>query len=220
MSTYSEVTSMVLDELKVNSDDSYFNEDHVMFLIDKYRSFLIQQKYKNEPVIPSVVYQTICIPLIELPGTECDGVHYLRSRKPLPMMYGFGTIQVTPYDYFQSAHIVIISNERMRFVGENRYSKNIIYCTLDAQNYLVFKSMNPQAYYLDFVRLTAIFDNPRIASEFKCDEICDSDNMQIPIEDAMIPQLIEFIVKELSGVVYKKEDVNNNAQDDLKTEAQ
>ena len=196
MSTYSEVTSMVLDELKVNSDDSYFNEDHVMFLIDKYRSFLIQQKYKNEPVIPSV------------------------GKKPLPMMYSFGTIQVTPYDYFQSAHIVIIPKERMRFVGENRYSKNIIYCTLDAQNYLVFKSMNPQAYYLDFVRLTAIFDNPRVASEFKCEEICDSDNMQIPIEDAMIPQLIEFIVKELSGVVYKKEDVNNNAQDDLKTEAQ
>jgi hypothetical protein len=42
MSTYREMIHMVLDELKVISDDSHFQEEHVMFLLDKYRGFLLK----------------------------------------------------------------------------------------------------------------------------------------------------------------------------------
>ena len=38
-----EITFMVLDLAKVHtSDDSFFNESHVIFLLKKYRSFLIK----------------------------------------------------------------------------------------------------------------------------------------------------------------------------------
>lgn len=35
MSTYAELVYMVLDEIKGMSDDFTFNEDHVIFLLDK-----------------------------------------------------------------------------------------------------------------------------------------------------------------------------------------
>lgn len=33
---------MVLDELKTNSDDSFVTEDHVIFLLGKYRFLLLK----------------------------------------------------------------------------------------------------------------------------------------------------------------------------------
>ena len=43
--TWREAVYMVLDELKLMSDDSNFNEDHIIFLLSKYRSFILKQTY-------------------------------------------------------------------------------------------------------------------------------------------------------------------------------
>ena len=48
MSTYREVVYMCLDLLKVNSDDSYFTEDHVIYLLNKFRSLVLKKKYEKE----------------------------------------------------------------------------------------------------------------------------------------------------------------------------
>ena len=45
--TYREIVYMCLDTLKITSDDSIFNEDHILFLINRYRSILLQQKYSD-----------------------------------------------------------------------------------------------------------------------------------------------------------------------------
>jgi hypothetical protein len=42
MTTYRELVYMVLDELKAKSDDFYYTEDHIIFLLDKYRAFLLK----------------------------------------------------------------------------------------------------------------------------------------------------------------------------------
>lgn len=216
MSTYREVVYMIMDELKLNSDDSYFTEDHILFLIDKYRNFLLTQKYKSSDDIPDSLYQTLCIPLVEIEGEDCDGIHYLRSKKKLPNLLGIGKVYASTYDYYQNIHITYVPRERMRFVGENKYMKNIIYCSIDPEHYLYLKSMNPQMFYLQFMKFTAIFDDSKTAFDLKCDEICDILDTKIPIEDSMIPQLIEFVVKELGVPEYKPEDVKNDAQDQLK----
>lgn len=216
MSTFREVIYMVMDELKINSDDSYFTEDHILFLIDKYRNFLIGQKYAvSQSEVPTIAYQTLCIPLIEINGEDCDGVHYLRSKHKLPNLLGIGKVHISTYDYYQNIHITYVPKERMRYVGENKYMGNIIYCSIDPENYLYLKSNNPQMFYLEFMKFTAIFNNIKDAFNLKCDEICDIMDSQIPIEDSMIPQLIEFIVKELGQSEYKPEDRNNNAQDEF-----
>ena len=40
MRTYRQLIYLVLDELKLMSDDSSFTEDHIIFLLSKYRAFI------------------------------------------------------------------------------------------------------------------------------------------------------------------------------------
>ena len=46
--TLRELVFLVLDEVKINSDDSYFNEDHIVFLLNKYRSFVLKKELEKE----------------------------------------------------------------------------------------------------------------------------------------------------------------------------
>ena len=45
--TYRQITYLVLDELKQLSDDSTFNEEHIIFLLGKYRGAILKQTYKD-----------------------------------------------------------------------------------------------------------------------------------------------------------------------------
>ena len=44
---------------------------------------------------------------------------------------------------------------------------------------------------------------------------CDTLDKVFPIEEALVPPLVELVVKELTGSIYKPNDENNNAKDDL-----
>lgn len=129
MSTYKELVYMVLDELKLYSDDAVYTEDHVILLLDKYRTFLIKQGYSDiKKQIPESNYQTICLDLIEVPaisGEPCEGGSYLRSKERIPYLMKIGTPMIYPVDYYQG-EIAYVSRERMRYVGYNRYLHNII----------------------------------------------------------------------------------------------
>ena len=48
---------MVLDELKLSSDDAQFTEDHVMFLLNKYRTFLDFNNNSNSVNMTPVVHK-------------------------------------------------------------------------------------------------------------------------------------------------------------------
>lgn len=214
---------MVLDELKLSSDDAQFTEDHVMFLLNKYRAFLLKQRYSDiKKQIPESNYQTICLDLIQVPaisGEPCEGGTYLRSKEKIPFLMQIGTPRVYPLDYYQG-EITYVSRDRMRYVGYNKFLQNIIYCSIGPDNYLYFKSFNPQYLYLEKVKFTGIFQDSMQASDLQCPDdngetICDPVDRIFPIEDALVPPLIELVVKELAGPVYKPDDEENNAKDDL-----
>ena len=223
MSTYKELTYMVLDELKLYSDDASYTEEHVMFLLDKYRAFLLKQRYSDvKKQIPESNYQTICLDLIEVPaisGEPCEGGSYLRSKKKIPFLMKIGNPKVYPVDYYQG-EITYVSRERVRYVGYNKYLRNIIYASIGPDNYLYFKSFNPQYLYLEKARMTGIFEDPQAASELQCpnendDTVCDVLDRELPIEDALISPMIELIVKELLGAEYRPKDESNDANDAL-----
>lgn len=223
MSTYKELTYMVLDELKLYSDDALYTEEHVMFLLGKYRTFLLKQRYSDvKKQIPESNYQTICLDLIEVPaisGEPCEGGSYLRSKEKIPFLMKIGNPMVYPVDYYQG-EITYVSRERMRYVGYNKYLKNIIYASIGPDNYLYFKSFNPQYLYLEKARMTGIFEDPQVASELQCpdengDTACDILDKTFPIEDALIPPMIELVVKELLGAEYRPKDESNDAKDEL-----
>ena len=223
MSTYKELVYMCLDELKLYSDDALYTEEHIMFLLGKYRIFLIKQRYSDvKKQIPESNYQTICLDLIKVPaisGEPCEGGSYLRSKKKIPFLMKIGNPRVYPIDYYQG-EITYVSRDRMRYVGYNKYLQNIIYSSLGPDNYLYFKSFNPQFLYLEKVRMTGIFEDTLAASELQCpdengDTVCDVLDREFPIENALIPPLIQLVVEELTKAEYKPEDKENNSDDDL-----
>ena len=223
MSTYKELVYMCLDELKLYSDDALYTEEHIMFLLGKYRTFLIKQRYSDvKKQIPESNYQTICLDLIEVPaisGEPCEGGFYLRSNEKIPFLMKIGNPRVYPIDYYQG-EITYVSRDRMRYVGYNKYLQNIIYASLGPDNYLYFKSINPQFLYLEKVRMTGIFEDTLAASELQCPDesgntVCDVLDREFPIENALIPPLIQLVVEELTKAEYKPEDKENNSDDDL-----
>ena len=226
MSTYKELTYMVLDELKLSSDDAQFTEDHVMFLLNKYRTFLLKQRYSDiKKQIPESNYQTICLDLIQVPaisGDTCEGGTYLRSKEKIPFLMKIGIPRVYPLDYYQE-EITYVSRDRMRYVGYNKFLQNIIYCSIGPDNYLYFKSFNPQYLYLEKVKFTGIFQDSMQASDLQCPDdngetVCNPVDRTFPIEDSLIPQLIQLTVKELYNPSRSDEDNENNAKDDLSNE--
>ena len=223
MSTYKELTYMVLDELKLYSDDALYTEEHVIFLLGKYRTFLLKQRYSDvKKQIPESNYQTICLDLIKVPaisGEPCEGGSYLRSKEKIPLLMKIGNPRVYPIDYYQG-EITYVSRDRMRYVGYNKYLQNIIYASLGPDNYLYFKSFNPQFLYLEKIRMTGIFEDTLAASELQCPDengniVCDVLDREFPIENALIPPLIQLVVEELTKAEYKPEDKENNSDDDL-----
>lgn len=222
MSTYRELTYMVLDELKILSDDSYITEDHIIYLLDKYRAALLYQKYSNIKLqIPESNYQTICLDLEETPaisGVECEGDSFLKSKQKIPYLMTIGNQKAYPISYFYG-EIAYVSRDRMRYVGYNRYLQNVIYCSLGPDSYLYFKSCNPQFLHLKKIKFTGIFQDTLKASELACKEEqntnCDILDKQFPIEEELISILIQSVVKEVTGAIYKPEDKTNDANDDL-----
>ena len=189
---------MVLDLAKANtSDDSFFTEEHVIFLLKKYRSFLIkkeQEKQKSSTDIASEFeYQQICLDLEKvaaIDGEPCTGGYYLRTTKAIPKILEGNQPRVYPIDFYQSINICFIPRDRMRYVGTNKFLQNIIYEDFDD------------------------------VSDYLCDEdgsdtSCDVLDESFPIREYLVPQLIELVVQQLVGAEYKPVDEKNNASDDL-----
>lgn len=223
MAKYKELVYMCLDELKLTSDDSHFTEEHILFLLDKFRAFLLAQRYKDiRKEVPDSNYQTICVDLEQtnaINGMPCEGPDYMKSTQKIPYMMQIGTQKISSLDYFQG-NFAYVNNERFKYVGSNKYLKNQIYGTIAPDSHLYLKSNNPQVYYLEKVKVTGIFEDSSKAAELQCPDAdgnttCDVMDKTFPLEEALIPPMIELVVKELSGAEYKPKDPLNDAADNL-----
>lgn len=217
MSTYRELIYLILDEIKGISDDFYFTEDHVLYLINKYRAFLLKQKYSDvKKYIPESNYQTISLTLNDVPTACCEynlKDEYKKSNETIPYILNIAIPRVYDCTYMHE-NISYIPRDRMRFVGYNKYLNNIIYCSVYPNNYLYLKSANEKSE-LTKVKMTAVFQDALKALELVEDKEVEIIDNVIPLEDSLIQPLVEVIVKELLGAAYRPKDTVNNANDDL-----
>lgn len=218
MSTYGEIVYMVLDEIKGKSDDFTYTEDHVLYLIDKTRAFLLKQRYSDiKKQIPDINYQTICVDTRESTIPDCvlyDGADYLRTTEKIPDIMLIATPRVFTTDYYQG-EITYISRDRMRYVGYNKYLKNIVYCSIHPDKYLYFKSYNTAVSDIEKIQFTAIFQSSLAALKLQCGESTEVMQAEFPMEESLIQPLVELVVKELLNATYRPADNNNNSKDDL-----
>lgn len=201
--TYRELVYMCLDEIKAMSDDSYITEDHILFLISKYRAFLLKQKYEktNMPVARSN-YQ-------ELVGITADS--------KIPSIMGIAT-PIVIYN-LNSTQYSYVSPHRFQFVGNNKYTSSISYCTID--NGILKTKERKQTQRAVVVgpspanfSIYAVFEDIQKASELDgssgdiLDKVC-------PIETDLVPGIQELVVKDILGIAYRPQDKANNASDEL-----
>jgi hypothetical protein len=223
-----ELVYMALDLAKAaTSDDSFFTEEHVIFLLKKYRSFLIKKEIDKEKADTDIAsefeYQQICLDLEKvaaIDGSPCTGGYYLRTTKKIPKVLDGNQPRVYPVDFYQGINISFIPRDRMRYVGTNKFLQNIIWVSLGPDLHLYLKSNNPQFFYLKKLRMLAVFEDFDEAVDYQCDEtgeevVCDVLDASFPIRDYLVPTLLELVVKELTGAEYKPVDHHNNADDDL-----
>ena len=220
MATLREITYMCLDQLKLLSDDAYFTEEHILFQIDKHRAFLLKQKYSDiKRPMPVENTSEICLDLIEVPaicGEVCEGGSFLRSKYKIPNLLLKGGVSVYPIDFYNS-EITFVDRGRMRYIGNNKYLKNIIYCSIGPDGYIYFKSADPQFIYMEKFRMSGVFSSIQDTAKYACDEEgkpCDILDMEIPMENALITPLIDMVVNNLAKSVHVPEDTDNNAKDD------
>lgn len=220
MSTFREILFMIQDECKFDTDDSYYTHDHILFLMSKHRSALFQQKYGNNNIkkqIPTSAKQEICIELMQVPGndiTVCDSGFYLRSTKKIPDIIPYVKPALYTSDIYSTiSSIDYVYYERMKYVGSNRFLKNIIYASISPDKYLYMKSQNPVFLNLQKIRMNAVFEDIDEAAKLSCESNCDILDSRFPIEDSLIPLLIESVCKELIEKIQVPEDKQNNADD-------
>lgn len=222
MATFRHIVYTVLDEIKSVNGDSYITEEHVIFLANQYRLFLLQQKINKEGAssLSSSMQQVICLNLREIdaiPNLPCEGGQYLKSVQKIPNIVKGTFPSVFPYDYFKT-NIQYISKDRMKYVGFNKYLQNIIYCTI-FDDYLYLKSSNPQFLYLEQVKMQGIFEDVEAAASLSCDE--DKENCtdildrEFPLSGDLVPQMLELLTKELYSALNRPADEDNNANDDI-----
>jgi len=221
MNTYREIVYMCLDQLKLLSDDAYYTQDHIIFLADKYRAALLKQAYTDiKKAIPDSNYQTVCLNLEKVESIEGDPCSptYLRSVESIPDILPLGTSRVATPDFY-NGDITYVSYERFKYVGHNKWLKNIIYCTIGPDNKLYLRGANPQMYYLEQIKYSGIFEEGAKAAALSCGgdgtAACDPLDAEFPLEEAFIPNLIAAVVKDLLGAAYRPKDTENNANDDL-----
>lgn len=223
--TYRELVYLVLDGLKLISDDSHFTEEHVAFLLGKYRAFLLKQRYSDiRKDIPESNYQTICVDVEKYNSNSCNK-GYLRSVHKIPHTMEIGNKRITPTDMF-SGNINYVSNARFKYVGSSKYSSGQIFGTIAPDHYLYLKSDSDSAYYLEKVRITGIFEDLSEVFKYRCDDsseesgVCDIMDMSFPLEESLVTPMLQMAMQELSGLRITAADSKNNANDDLSDIAQ
>ena len=221
MSTFREIVYLVLDELKVLSDDATFTENHILYLINNYRPLLLKQRYSDiKKSISSNNYTEICLDMEEGPNitpSPCDlNFYYMRSIKRIPSIMSFGNTKIYSENYF-NYEIPYVDKNRLKYVGYNRFIPISVFGSLGSDSKLYLKSSTETVKDITSVKMYAVFQDAIGASELLCEGLkaCNILDRDFPLEEALIPPLIQLVVEELRKSVYLPEDKENNADDDL-----
>lgn len=246
--TYRECVYMIFDELKLFSDDTIWENEHVVFMLNKYRALLFSQKYAKKKIeIPVSYYQRLTVKF----NTEFDRGTIYKSSKRLPPVIDTSSMYLYTFTNFNQTStlgINFINPQRFRNVGYNKWLKNEIYATIDMDGYMYMTSpldtatvaTNIVSENLLFRILSedglssiigetlqdgslfydVILDNPMDAISFNDITIDDVLDCEFPIEESLVQPVIDLCLKELGGFNRTIRDAQNNSSDDFSNQNQ
>lgn len=214
--TYREVCYFVKDMLKQLGDDSTYENEHIVFLSDKYRTLLLKKYYDSiKKPVPDSCYQTICFSMSSIEDPYiCSGFYYAKSNEQIPFTTEYGSIRVYSENYFTS-NINLVSKERFEFCGLKKYTNKLLYASIGPDRHLYIKSSQP--IYIDSIKITAVFESPIKAVEMDCVNGACAETLEVefPLDEALIPELLQMLIQQFLSGLYRGKDPYNNANDDL-----
>ena len=214
--TWRELVYMITDITKQLSDDSNFNEDHIIKLCSTYRNYILNQQYlSHKKTIAETDYQTVQIPLEPYSLDICPNELVLRSKDKISFTMTIGEKSIYPTDIVHyRSKIVLVPSSRFAYSG-SKYSKNLIYAMIGPDNYLYLKSADKNFKYLTSVTIKALFENADEMSLLDADACgCDLMDIRFPLEDAWINTLMNLVINDLIRGISMLRDNQNDSTDD------
>jgi hypothetical protein len=219
--TKREIIYQALEKLSIQSDDSRINEELLSSFIDTKRSMLFKQQYsKSAWKIPASSKQELCLTLSlvnKVSGYSCAGK--ILSTVSIPSSIKVkgkeGPLLVRKEDG-SAISLSVVAIERIPYLFENKYLKNITYCAVDSEGKLIIISNNDEHKFLKNIRIVDVFENPGKALPYKCgyDSSIDEWDVEYPCESAMTDTIVDLIVRELTRTLNIPVDDKNDSTDD------
>lgn len=218
---YKDVVYMISDELKLSSDDADYNENHILTLMDRYRSFLLKQKYTDiKKDIPLQNYQLIRT-TFELDETKKIN----QSLEVIPKIMTVGNTRVYNDSYYDE-NFIFTTKDRMKWVGNQQFIPNFIYCSIDPDHKLsilckdnsILNTLVPTESFTKIIYIYAIFEESIEAYNIIYgNPDIDILNQIFPLEESLISPLTQLVVKELiQGITIPNDNLNNANSDSEK----
>lgn len=219
MATFGQIAHAIQDFSKTISDDSTITIDHIIFLMSKYRNYLLSNPTKT---LTEADYQTICVE-VETgdDGNICGSVPYLVSTTEVPTVMARGGVTVAPpAGFLYGYRFQFVNYQKFQFVGFNKWLYGFIYVTVGPDGRLYVKSHNRGFLNLEKLKVTALFNDIEKAAEMECDEccnteICDIEDREFPLDACYVPLLMKYVTQEITAAAWQPKDDRNNANDDL-----
>lgn len=220
--TFRQVAFIISDFSKTIVDDSIITIDHIIFLMSKYRNYILNSNYGNiKKEIGDANYQTICVDLEGDTREFCGKKNVMISKEKVPHLLTIGARIVYPPAGFMYGNIQYVNNTKFKYVGNNRYLKNIIYATIAPDGHLYITSSNCDFMYMKKVALSALFSDIEEAAKMECDpngdciDNCEMLDKKFPLDDSFLPILLKMCVEDIVGAAWRPKDDTNNAVDDV-----
>ena len=153
MSTFRQLIYMVADLAKQVSDDDTLTNNHIAFLLKKYRSYLLKQKYaKSTNNAPDSNYQTVCAKMEQVSSsTSCayqdclsgQNSNMLRSIDAVGEPLSFGDTKISifkcPGEY--SIKLDIVGQDKSINTEQAEYINNLFDYIFTSDN-TIYKGEN------------------------------------------------------------------------------
>lgn len=218
MATGYELIYDIKEKLSLNSDDTRFSNEFIMFQIDKTRAALLKRNYsKGFKVVPDSIKQHIQLDLESITDNEFGGDDTsLRTSVPVPFRINTGLLELTSNidgGSYTDLKFIKIPIERFPYAGIDNFCPTIIYCAINYDHYLVFKSLYNKYKLLSNVRVYDVFLNPEEAWKLSpsYDENTDFWDTEYPLDSETFFEISNIIVQQLSPSLGIPEDKINDA---------
>lgn len=216
--TYNEVIYSIREGVRQYSDDSSLSNRLILFLVNLERASYLKF-YSDKGRLPETNKQTICLQFEEVINSECgcenESCTILKSTKKVPKLVNDAKFTIGAKDAIASN---FVSWNRFTHSGFNKYNTNLVFASVNADQFLYIKSPNELHKFITCGYLTGIFESPDDASEFtdlNGSSCYNAETDEYPLDMDGFNKIRQVVISKLAQSLGIPEDTINNAADDI-----